>query len=431
MAGWIAALGTSERSMRLPSVLASAACGALLFTFVRRFYGREAAAYAALLFLVCEPQMHYAREARAYALVGALSVASFYAYLALVERPSWGAAAVLGAVNAAAMYTHYTIALALVAQAVCLPLLARRDRRARRLYVASQLIALAAFAPFVAPLVRNLPDVETSWLPPPDGRMLREVALELVGSKAALVFGAVVAAAWPALRTWRERPGEDGAATDGGRFALALAWAAVPIALAFPISQRIPIFYARYLLFASLGWIVLVSAATASLPVPARWRIAGALAVALFTANGIADAPARGPDWRGAVEIARPAGGAGTAIVVLPEVGCIPLAYYAAPDALSALFADDGTYAPDALARSLAARGIACGDGDAADRAIARAPDRIAVVVSGASADEESRARSRLAAHGYAGARTERLVGVTIHLLERARAGALRETPPS
>ena len=83
---WIAAFGTSETSIRLLPVLCSAFAAVGVFLLARRFFGLRAAIFAAILFTGANIHVQYAREARVYALVTLLAVASSYVFLALVER---------------------------------------------------------------------------------------------------------------------------------------------------------------------------------------------------------------------------------------------------------------------------------------------------------------------------------------------------------
>lgn len=422
MAVWLHVFGTSELALRAPSLLAAAATAALLLLLVRRFFGAEAAINATLLYLVSPAQTAYATDGRAYAIVGLLCVASFHLYFGLLEKPRWTSAALLGVVNALGLCTHYTVGLAWLAQAACSPLLAGAGggRPALRAFVASQLLALALFAPLVPIALANMPDVATSWLPPPGVADLAHVARELAGSRSALRAGALLIAgfcAWRLVLRWR---GDAGVPSTGDRrIVTALAWAVLPIAVAFAVSQHTPILLVRYELFSGIGWIVAIAAVLASLPWPALARTAGTIGIVLLTFRASPYDASRDPSWREIAATVRSAGRDGTMAVVVPSVDCIPLAYYAASDVLPSIFGPRGSWQPVVLERRLAARGILCRDDTWPAAGADLDGERVLLVASRPGGDAAVQALRHAAARGYAVESSTELAGKTIHVLAR------------
>jgi hypothetical protein len=94
----------------------------------------------------------YSTEARAYALVMLLALASTYCLLVATE--SGGTRWWIGyaATSCAAMYTHYTVVFVLVAQLIWAFL---RHPGARRALVGANLVAAIAFIPWVPALIDN------------------------------------------------------------------------------------------------------------------------------------------------------------------------------------------------------------------------------------------------------------------------------------
>jgi mannosyltransferase len=429
MRPWIAVFGDSEAAARWPSVMASAATASALFLLARRFFGIEAALYASLLFAASEPQLYYAREARSYAVVGLLCTISFHLFLANLERPLWHTALALGLVNAALAYTHFSAILALVAQLVAAAALLGARRRAVGLYAAGQAIALALFSPWLEALRSNLPQAGRFWLAPPSPEALREVALELAGGGAAAAGGCAVIALAAAAGRWRPRAssGDLGsgdaapqAVPDAVPLAVALSWAVVPVTLAFVLSQRVPAFGLRYLLFASLGWTLLVAAATSRLAVPGGARAAAACGLALLAAIGLDRSRSRSADWRMAALLADP--GPGTAIVVAPAWQCLPFSYYLDREA----FPD-----PERRAQRLASAGVQC-VGDAADVDASRlgGVHRIAVLYGkGVPASFAPSLFDRLERAGYARATARPFPGGLMVELRRSGTTAPADPP--
>jgi mannosyltransferase len=114
--------------LRMASLLAGAATVPLVYVLGARTVGRAAALAGTAFFALSPFAIFYASEARAYALMTLLVVLSTLSLLRALEtndRRWWAAFALL---QAASMYTHYTAAFVLAAQAGW-ALLTHRDRR--------------------------------------------------------------------------------------------------------------------------------------------------------------------------------------------------------------------------------------------------------------------------------------------------------------
>ncbi len=112
--------GQSEFILRLPSALAGIAAIPLLYWLVRTFSGQWSAIASAWLLAITPLHIWYSQEARMYALVCTLGLAStlFYALTIFRQKPlAW-----LGwiAVTAAGLYTDYSMVLIVVAQIIIL-----------------------------------------------------------------------------------------------------------------------------------------------------------------------------------------------------------------------------------------------------------------------------------------------------------------------
>jgi 4-amino-4-deoxy-L-arabinose transferase-like glycosyltransferase len=141
MAWVIDRVGGAPELIRLPSVIAGAACVPLTYLIGRRTVGRAAALAAATWLAISAFQLVYGTEARAYSLVTALVLGSTLALLNAVDgrdRRWW---ALYGLLALAAIYTHYIAALVLLPQAAW-ALWTHRETLREHLIV-SGLIALA------------------------------------------------------------------------------------------------------------------------------------------------------------------------------------------------------------------------------------------------------------------------------------------------
>jgi mannosyltransferase len=348
-AGWSRVFGLSETGVRSLSLVASALSVAALFLLGLRFFGVEAAVAAVLLCLASGEHAYYATEARAYAISGLLCLASFAVFLRGVERGDGRGFLWLAPLNALAVYVHFTAAFAFVAQLAGAALLLRSSPRATLRWVASQVLAVALFAPEIELLFLQMPKAGEYWLRTPGFDQLLRVLTDFAGGGLALsLYAMLLAAALAAAvlqRPWGVR----------ARLVAVMAlWAFVPILASFLVAQATPVFLTRYLLYASLGWFLLAGVAAAALPVPAFARLAAVVVLAgaslvEFRAGGY---PA--PDWRAIAAAVGRYRTPAALVLVTPGYECLPFGYYLEP----------GRFRSGSLVVELAAANVHCVDDD-------------------------------------------------------------------
>lgn len=151
----------SPEMMRLPSLLAGLASIPLVYLLGARTLGRPAGVVAATLVALSPFMIFYSTEARGYALMMALVLAASLSLLNALEtrRTRWWAA--YAVLSAACMYTHYTAAFALAAQALW-ALWAHPE--ARREILFANLGAVALFGPWLSGLLADFGSPTTEIL---------------------------------------------------------------------------------------------------------------------------------------------------------------------------------------------------------------------------------------------------------------------------
>src|SRR5215203_6392171 len=104
---WMLLVGDSEVAIRFPSAIASALAVPVIYAIGTLLFGRAAGLMAALILSLSTYQIRYAQEARAYALMTFLGLASFYFLLKLL-RDGRSLAATIGYIAATTLliYTH-------------------------------------------------------------------------------------------------------------------------------------------------------------------------------------------------------------------------------------------------------------------------------------------------------------------------------------
>ncbi len=111
-------LGSNPEWLRLPSLVAGTASIPLLYLVGSRLLGRAAGVAAAALLALSPFMIYYSTEARAYSLMIAFLLGSTLSLLYALEGRGRGWWIAYAVASAAAMYSHYTAAFPLAAQAL-------------------------------------------------------------------------------------------------------------------------------------------------------------------------------------------------------------------------------------------------------------------------------------------------------------------------
>jgi mannosyltransferase len=292
-------LGDSERAARLPSVIAGVGSVWLVFLIGRRLFDWRAGAAAALLLAVSPYQVLYSQEARAYALMECLALASCCLFLrSLEESARWRTRVGFSVVTALMLYAHLYSAFVIVAQNVYYAALwiarARPGLRPGR-WALMQAGVVALFAPWLPTTYFWTRSVAaTFWVERFTADEITRTWWAFVGSGPALMAVGVLAVIGAASA--RNRRG----------WAFCALMAATPVVAPVVISLiKSPMFTNRYGIVAS-PWLSLLAGAGI---VALRWRavqLVALLCVSLLPVLRIDPPPenlARDDarhDWRGA-----------------------------------------------------------------------------------------------------------------------------------
>src|SRR5512132_778619 len=231
----IAAIGTSETIMRLPSVVAAAAAAAGIAALGVRLGSVRAGLLGGLTYAALPVVSRYAQETRSYALVSATAVAATYLLVRALdqERTQWRL--YLGYAAAVAMLGWLHLYALLLVPAHGLTVLAwPANRRSYRPWLVAAVAAGAAVVPLG--LVAHDQEGQVAWLRRPDLGGLPTLGTFIAGSAAAVVVLILLVAAGVV------RSGRRGAS-------VVLPWLLAPPALSLAISQLHPIYFPRYLMY--------------------------------------------------------------------------------------------------------------------------------------------------------------------------------------
>lgn len=288
--------------LRLPSAFgAIGACG-LLVVIVARWFSTRAALLAGALLAVHPMMTFYAQDARPYALVTCAYLASTWALLRALDRPSSSRLATYAVLATTTAYLHLFAIYALAAHAV---LVARRPFQVRWAVVAAS-IALAV-APLAA--LAHGESAELGWIPPPSLPVVGTVVVHVLGGAA--LGGALLLLV--ALVTWH------GGLPRGRRAVFVGAWLVVPVAALVAVDFVVPDLVARYGLVSVPAVAVLVAGAASRRQSPdVKAVVAAVLVVAAATTGWQQSRPFKYENYRSAADAVGDLAHHGDAVMFFP-----------------------------------------------------------------------------------------------------------------
>ena len=279
-------LGDGEATVRSLSAFAGIATIIATGVLGAHLFNRTVAVASTVMLATSTFLLTYAQEARAYTLIALAAVASFAAFVRMVERGEKRDLALWVAASTVLVYLHLLAALLIVAQAASL--LAAPNVRWRRVLPAACALALTCSPLVVFALFRDRG--QSGWIPAISAYDALRTTLTFYsgGRLLTALFGALVLCALTAaVIRWRA----SGRCTQTFRVTLLACWVAIPPLGLLALSQVQPLYIQRYLFGILPGYALLVGVGVAALPtllerlkLPTRWPSALAIAVVLGAA---------------------------------------------------------------------------------------------------------------------------------------------------
>ncbi|ARC56170.1 hypothetical protein AS850_03650 [Frondihabitans sp. 762G35] len=300
MHGWLAVVGYSPFTLRLPSALAVGVAAALVAVLARTLAPRTTGLLAGLLFTLLPRVTWMGTEARSYALTATFATLLTLVFVIAVRRSeaerdgrtgigAWRWWLLYGAVAVVASTLFIYTALVVVAHGVTLVLAALAHRSGRRPQesrrsdgkgpgraVVGWLLAAVAAGILLVPLVAlaRSQQAQVSWLPKPDSGVVQSLLVTQWFPEnpplAVVGWAFVIVAVTVAWRRWRGGRGSEARRSDGagvpGVAGVALPWLLLPALVLVAVSVLgTPLYTARYLSFSTPALGLLMAAGVARL----------------------------------------------------------------------------------------------------------------------------------------------------------------------
>ena len=324
---WSHLAGSSEISLRFPSVIFATVTIPLIYALGAELVDRRVGLIAALLLCVNVSNIQYAQEARSYSMVGMLVTLSSLFFVRSIQRSSYQRLRDYLIVGPWAAYAQLFGILILPAQWLSL-FLFRADRTARfRLTVC---IAVVASLSLPAVILAMLGDHgQVGWIPTTTGtEVIRTFAMF-----AGVYWGSLsVVPNWLLFATYLAIIAIAGSrASEDERPAVGFLLLSVvtPVVIALLVSIFKPLFVYRYLLICQ-PFFVLVAAVGLTRIKPRSVTVAITILIVALSLSEDRTFYRSGSkqDWRGAINFVGANAKPGDVLLVFPEWNKSPVDYY-------------------------------------------------------------------------------------------------------
>jgi len=324
--GWTSLFGISEVVVRLPSVIATSVTAAVVYFFGTRWMGRRMGLLAAMIFSLSPLQMEMSQTARVYSIAACFAAISMYFFVGFLRDGGrrWAVGLVLA--DLAIVYSNYAAGLLLVARCVALPFFGPRGWRRLPAFFALQVLVLFAFIPGLVRIDANQVSEPGRWFDSPGVGSLWSLWSAVCGNQAlAVCFAAILVGGIVAAGQGRRKV----APRILGSFAAWLSWGVGSIAVAWIVSQWIPLFVPRYLAYAGAGVALSVAGALTLMTTGRHWGLAWVGAAVVLSLSVTAFRPSAPviEDWPAAAEWIENHRRSDTKIIVSAGYQCRTLIY--------------------------------------------------------------------------------------------------------
>ncbi len=326
LSGWMQ-LGDSEFVARGLSVLAVTTTVPVVYLLARRLVGERTALAAGLLMAVNPMAVHYAQEARGYALCLLLVTVSVYLFVHALEGSGLGAWIAYAAVAALAGYAHFFALFVPPALAISLLFLPRAAVSWRKALGSGALFAL-----LLLPLVYLVGSSQASGVEWASGNLPGRIATRIHGRPVLVAVVLLVGLACLGLGwLWLSRAlGSRLRSWATWRVAVLVSWLLVPFALVCVLAVVYrPLFVVRYFIVCLPAVVVLLSLGLTRIRRPFLAMVAISLVVLASLAGvGRWYRSGQSEDWRGAERYVVGSTKAGDGVLFYAPYARIPFALY-------------------------------------------------------------------------------------------------------
>lgn len=256
---WIKLFGNESYAVRMLPLLFNSVTILFIYYTGKRFFSTWAGLLASGMFIFSTFHFFHGLETRTYSLFSLATAASLYYYLRYITEPANNKVlAALIITNLLLVYAHYFGWFVVFSQFLTGFLYARNLKTIARFQLPT-LATVIGFIPMIPVVIRQFEKSSRgTWLEPPNQADFMVQLHQFLNDKevyrslfyviaAGIIFSLVLIY----QKKWKE--------ADRGVAAL-LIWWLVPYSIMFLVSQQLPMFNSRYILFNTIGFYLFIGA---------------------------------------------------------------------------------------------------------------------------------------------------------------------------
>ena len=251
---WAGVFGSSEFSLRFPSVIFGSASILVIFLLGKTLFNRRVGLLSALILALSVFHVRYSQEARMYELLSFTALCAFYFLVSFLRVPSRKNLLLLTIANVVLAYTHHYGFFVIAAQVIYVLLAKGKWADIKRVAPSFAAVGLLII-PWMGVLLNQVSKVyKDPWLPVPGAQSVMRVFVDFSGS---FLFLAVLCGCgvFFLMKNFRKHISRE------NPIVLLLVWLFAPFIFSLAYSYWVsPIFSAKYLIFASLPLYILAAA---------------------------------------------------------------------------------------------------------------------------------------------------------------------------
>lgn len=319
---WSSVFGVSVWSIRGLSLLFSAGAVVMFYQLIRRFTNGGVLEVALMLVMFSSVQLHFAQEARGFAMSLFFAVTSMYWWFRFRESSSRKALVLLGVFQSLLLFTHYANVFLVIVQALGMVLIPGRSKKQLLQFFLMQVTLLLLLVPELLTINADKLGNTSKFLSLPEPKHFWKVLSSFAGSQFMVWAGLIAIFVGAVLRIYKE-------VTWKPLYLMAWLWCFGTLILGFAFSYWVPLFTEKYLLYASMGWYLLIYLSVFDMPYGLQVKSINASIIIALVFLSYEPEQMKGEDWRGVSQYTKELQqGGDVGVLITPDFYSKAFAYY-------------------------------------------------------------------------------------------------------
>lgn len=256
---WIKLFGLNVFYLKGLSVLFTTGTAILLWKISVKYFNQLTGFLISVFFLLTNGWMEVSHELRSFAMVGFLTVLSFIFYLDIIKQNRKYAIFGLAITNLLLLFSHYIAFCIPIIQLIGSLFYVKTNVKGFKYFIYSQILAFLLYLPWIKIVIDNIPEAGKFWLFTPGILELASVFRNISGNPYIWKTHTIILIIFIGIYIFDKKNRLLKREFDFRIALVLLLWYLLPIFVTFLLAQYTPIFRFRYLLFTSLGLLLLIS----------------------------------------------------------------------------------------------------------------------------------------------------------------------------